>query len=65
MGSDYRVALLRPDRAPLDGLYDPVSGKTDYLSTPPSEARVQRALAFAQLPLWLYREQKYELPQKD
>ncbi|WP_322003485.1 LTA synthase family protein [Marinobacter alexandrii] len=65
MGSDHRVTVLRPDRAPLDGLYNPVSGKTDYLNTPPSDARFQRALAFAQLPLWLYREQKYDLPQKD
>ena len=62
MGGDHQVLVLRPDQSPLKGIYDPGSGKTEYSDAEPSQAEFQRALAFAQLPLWLYREQKYDTP---
>ncbi|WP_111493911.1 LTA synthase family protein [Marinobacter bohaiensis] len=64
MDSDHNVTILRPDQAPLAGHYDPASGETRYTDAPPAPADVTRARAHAQLPLWLYRQQKYGLPEK-
>lgn len=57
------VVVLRPDKAPAHGTYDPQS-KRLHLAPPPTDAEVieKRALAHALLPAWLYREQRYRTP---
>lgn len=59
------VVVLRPERAPAYGRYE--ERKKRLESAPPpadADARARRALAHALLPAWLYREQRYRLPEK-
>jgi len=57
-----QVVVLRPDKVPTHGIYDPKS-KELAVAEPPSDAKdkEQRALAHVMLPAWLYREQRYRL----
>ena len=57
-----KAVTLRPDQAPLAGIYSTENGRTKYLATTPDAAAVKKALAHALLPLTLYREQLYGLP---
>ena len=59
-----QVVVLRPDKAPAHALYD-VKNKQLDVAPPPSDAKdmEQRALAHVMLPTWLYREQRYRLPE--
>ena len=59
-----QVVVLRPDKAPAHALYD-VKNKQLDVAPPPSDAKEmeQRALAHVMLPAWLYREQRYRLPE--
>ncbi|WP_166263916.1 LTA synthase family protein [Marinobacter caseinilyticus] len=61
MEGDFRVTVLRPDQPPLGGHYDPKTTTTQYQTEPPTQAQIHKALAHSLLPLWLYREQKYDL----
>lgn len=58
-----QVVVLRPDKAPTHARYD-ISRKHLEAAPPPEEAAVRekRALAHSLLPAWLYREQRYRLP---
>ncbi|MCK0164193.1 LTA synthase family protein [Marinobacter sp. S6332] len=62
MDSDYNVTVLRPEQEPLAGIYSPQVGRTQYLAGAPEDAATKKALAHALLPLKLYREQAYGLP---
>ncbi len=59
-----RVVVLRPDKAPTHGRYEPKTKHLEVVS-PPEDAGVleKRALAHSLLPAWLYREQRYRLPE--
>lgn len=61
-GDDFDVTVLRQDQPPLSGTYMPDKARTKFRDTPPDEDVRKRALAHSLLPLWLYREQKYDLP---
>ncbi|MDG5500933.1 LTA synthase family protein [Marinobacter sp. BGYM27] len=62
MEGDFDVTVLRQDQPPLSGTYMPDKARTQFRDTPPAEDVRKRALAHSLLPLWLYREQKYDLP---
>lgn len=62
MDNRFNVIVLRPDQSPLAGIYSPETGNTRYLAEAPEESAVRKALAHALLPLILYREQAYGLP---
>lgn len=53
-----RVVILRPDKKPAFGIYD-YDSKTMRSIDETDEAMAKRALAYAQLPSWLYRKQLY------
>jgi phosphoglycerol transferase MdoB-like AlkP superfamily enzyme len=57
------VVVLRPDKAPSYGRYDPLRKRLAD-APPPADAEqmAQRALGHSLLPAWLYREQRYRLP---
>jgi phosphoglycerol transferase MdoB-like AlkP superfamily enzyme len=59
-----QVVVLRPDKAPAHALYN-VKRKELEVAEAPSDAKEkeQRALAHVMLPAWLYREQRYRLPE--
>ncbi len=58
-----QVVVLRPDKAPSHGRYDPASKRLAAAPAPADAAAFERrALAHALLPAWLYREQRYRLP---
>ena len=57
------VVVLRPDKSPAHGSYDPVKKRLELAKAPADgPAMEQRALAHALLGAWLYREQRYRLP---
>ncbi len=58
-----KVVVLRPEKAPVHGNYDPAR-KHLKPGTPAADgpAMERRALAHALLGTWLYREQRYRLP---
>jgi phosphoglycerol transferase MdoB-like AlkP superfamily enzyme len=60
-----RVVVLRPEKAPAHARYDPASKRLTP-APPPGDAAAleQRALAHVSLPAWLYREQRYRMPEK-
>jgi len=62
MDNDFNVTVLRPDQEPLAGLYSRQAGSTQYLPDAPEETATRKALAHALLPLKLYQEQAYGLP---
>jgi hypothetical protein len=59
MDGDFGVTVLRQDKKPLRGIYNPETGSTEYLKTPVDETKAKNVLAHALLPLWLYRDKKY------
>lgn len=59
-----KVVILRPEKSPLHGAYDPVAKRLEVGASPTDAAEIEkRALAHALLPAWLYREQRYRLPE--
>ncbi|PFG54428.1 phosphoglycerol transferase MdoB-like AlkP superfamily enzyme [Marinobacter sp. LV10R520-4] len=62
MDENYKVTVLRPDQKPLAGAYSRETGSTEYLEDVPEDMAVRKALAHALLPLELYRERAYGLP---
>jgi phosphoglycerol transferase MdoB-like AlkP superfamily enzyme len=62
MDDRYNVTVLRPDQEPLTGVYSREAGSTQYLADAPEETARRKALAHALLPLKLYRDQAYGLP---
>lgn len=59
-----RVVVLRPDKAPTHGRYDFGRKHLDTVPSPEDAAALEkRALAHSLLPAWLYREQRYRLPE--
>lgn len=60
-----QVVVLRPEKAPAHARYDRTSKHLRDVDAPPvnGEALARRALAHALLPAWLYREQRYQLPE--
>lgn len=58
------AVVLRPGKAPTHALFDPERKMLDIIE-PPADAHAleQRALAHVLLPAWLYREQRYRLPE--
>ncbi|SOB75481.1 Phosphoglycerol transferase MdoB [Marinobacter sp. LV10R510-11A] len=62
MDDRYNVTVLRPDQEPLAGVYSRETGSTQYLAEAPEAFTVRKALAHALLPLKLYRDQTYGLP---
>ncbi|WP_417522308.1 LTA synthase family protein [Marinobacter sp.] len=62
MDSEFKVTVLRPQNSPLSGVYSPETGNTDYRSDAPKQADLKKALAHALLPLKLYRNQAYGVP---
>jgi len=64
MDNRFNVTVLRPDKKPLAGIYSRESGSTRYLADEPEKPVVRRTLAHALLPLKLYREQAYGLPEQ-
>jgi phosphoglycerol transferase MdoB-like AlkP superfamily enzyme len=59
MDGDFGVTVLRQDKKPLRGIYNPATGATKYLEAPVDPSEAKNALAHALLPLWLYRNKKY------
>lgn len=59
MDGDFGVTVLRQNKEPLKGTYNPKTGTTSYLKAPVDGAKAENALAHALLPLWLYRDKKY------
>jgi phosphoglycerol transferase MdoB-like AlkP superfamily enzyme len=61
-----KVVVLRPDKTPAHGTYDPARKHLEP-GTPPASGKAmeRRALAHALLGTWLYREQRYRLPDSD
>ena len=59
-----KVVVLRPEKAPAYGTYDPAR-KHLKPGTPAADGQAmeRRALAHALLGTWLYREQRYRLPE--
>ncbi len=58
------VVVLREDKPPAFGRYDPQVKRLDEPRTVTDPERLaQRALAHVLLPAWLYREQRYRLPE--
>lgn len=62
LDNDFNVTVLRPDQAPLAGIYSTETRHTRYLAEAPKENLVRKALAHALLPLKLYRDRAYGLP---
>lgn len=62
MDEGFNVTILRPEQAPLAGIYSRKTGKTRYLAEAPKENAVRRALAHSLLTLKLYQERTYGLP---
>ena len=61
----HDVVVLRPDKAPAYGRYDPLRKHLEEAPLPAdASSMAQRALAHSLLPAWLYREQRYRLPGK-
>lgn len=59
-----QVVVLRPDKAPAHGRYDRAKKRLEATSAPADAAALERrALAHSLLPAWLYREQRYKLPE--
>ena len=58
-----QVVVLRPDKKPSHGSYDPVRKHLESSTAPGDSGIEQRALAHALLGAWLYREQRYRLPE--
>jgi phosphoglycerol transferase MdoB-like AlkP superfamily enzyme len=60
-----QVVVLRPEKTPAHARYDRASKHLQSVDTVPanSEVLARRALAHALLPAWLYREQRYQLPE--
>lgn len=59
-----QVVVLRPDKGPAHGSYDSLRKHLELATVPAGgEAMEQRALAHALLGAWLYREQRYRLPE--
>lgn len=57
------VVVLRPEKAPTHARYDFERKRLETAEAPVAEAGIeQRALAHVLLPAWLYREQRYRLP---
>lgn len=61
-----QVVVLRPEKAPAFAHYDRQTKRLSAAEAPPADgdALAKRALAHALLPAWLYREQRYRLPEK-
>lgn len=58
-----RVVILRPEKTPAHGRYDPRLKQLQLVAPPQDADGLQRrALAHALLPAWLYREQRYRVP---
>lgn len=60
------LTVLRAERSPVVARYDPVAkqlGEDRPLGA--DDPRARRALAHALLPSWLYREQRYRLPDEN
>ncbi len=62
MDSRFKVTVLRPEQTPLAGVYSREAGRTRYLESAPEEDAVRKALAHALLPLKLYQDRAYGLP---
>ena len=60
-----QVVVLRPEKAPAFAHYDRAKKHLSAAEAPPADgdALARRALAHALLPAWLYREQRYRLPE--
>ena len=59
-----KVVVLRPDKSPSHGIYDPAHKRLESAATrTDGQPMEQRALAHALLGAWLYREQLYRLPE--
>lgn len=61
MDNRFNVTVLRPEQAPLAGLYSPDTGKTQYLKQAPNPSQVKNATAHALLPLKLYSDRSYSM----
>ena len=61
-----QVVVLRPEKEPAFAHYDRQTKHLSAAEAPPAdgEALARRALAHALLPAWLYREQRYRLPEE-
>jgi len=61
-----QVVVLRPEKEPAFAHYDRQTKRLSAAEAPPAdgEALARRALAHALLPAWLYREQRYRLPEE-
>lgn len=58
-----KVTVLRPQQSALEGRYTPQSRQLEIIG-PASEEATHEALAHSLLPSWLYRQQRYDMPQK-
>ncbi len=61
-----RMVVLRPEKAPAFAHYDRTKKRLGNEEAAPADgdALAKRALAHALLPAWLYREQRYQLPEE-
>lgn len=61
-----RMVVLRPEKEPAFAHYNRQTKHLSAAEAPPAdgEALARRALAHALLPAWLYREQRYRLPEE-
>jgi phosphoglycerol transferase MdoB-like AlkP superfamily enzyme len=56
------ATILRPNQAPVLGLYDSAKSTVTISPTAPDAQQVDKAMAHVILPSILYREQRYKLP---
>lgn len=57
------VTILRPGQTALSGVYDPAVRQLQ-LTGEATDSDTHEALAHALLPSWLYRQQRYDMPQQ-
>lgn len=57
------VTVLRPGKPPTAASYDFDSKRLELVAAAVAQPEARCALAHALLPTWLYREQKYDLPE--
>lgn len=57
-----QLTLLKPNGEVMSGVYDPQLQKTILSKAPPSPDMLKKAQAFAHIPYYLYKTQKYQAP---
>lgn len=60
--TETKATILKPNAEAVSARFDKATGKIELEETAAGKTEMQRALAHAQLPSWLYRESLYKDP---